>query len=260
MRAHLFALSLMLVAGCVTVNSANPNAEKAPPPPRAEPDLQEAARLNTDLGMNYARQGDLDVALDKFNRALEQNGSYAPAHSGIALVYSQRRETEKAETHFKRALQLKSDDPFTRNNFGVFLCSQQRYKEADKQFLEAAEIPGYREPERAYTNAGVCARRVPNLERAELFFREALKLRPEFPEALQQMASLLLERKDYLRARAFLQRYEKVGTPSAQTLWLGAKIEFALGDENAASEYARKLKAQFPESEESQSTQSPPAS
>ena len=251
----LAAWSLALGAtGCVTVNSTAPMIEKSEPAQRAEPNLQEAAKLNTDLGINYARAGNLDVAFDKFQRALSQDSTYAPAHAGIALVYSQRRETEKAEEHYEKALPLQPNDPVTRNNYGVFLCAQQRYKDADKMFVRAATSSNYREPDRAYTNAGVCARRVPDLEKAESYFREALKLRPESPEPLQQMASLCLERKDYERAKGFLKRYEKVGAPTAATLWLGAKIEFALGDENAAAEYARRLRTEFPDSEESLST------
>lgn len=254
MRNAMVAAVLALLMGCVTVNSTSPMIEKSEPAPRAEPNLQEAARLNTDLGVNYARAGNYDVALDKFERALSQDANHAPAHAGIAFVYAQRRENEKANQHYERALQLQPNDPITRNNYGVFLCSQQRYKDADKAFMRAATSSNYREPDRAYTNAGVCARRVPDLAKAEIYFQQALHLRPESPEALHQMASLYLERKEYVRAKSYLQRYEKVGAPTAATLWIGAKIEFALGDENAAAEYARRLRTEFPDSEESLST------
>jgi type IV pilus assembly protein PilF len=249
------ALGLAVAAtGCVTVNSTAPMIEKSEPATRAEPNLQEAARINTDLGLNYARTGNFDVAFDKFQRALSQDSTYAPAHAGIALIYSQRRQNDKAEQHYEKALQLQPNDPITRNNYGVFLCAQQRYEDAEKMFLKAATSPNYREPDNAYTNAGVCARRVPDLEKAENYFHEALRLRPESPEPLQQMASMCLERKDYERAKGYLKRYEKVGAPTAATLWMGAKIEFALGDENAAAEYARRLRTEFPDSEESLST------
>jgi len=251
MRLFVVLGLAVALAGCVTVNSPTPMVQKSEPAPRSEPNLSEAARINTDLGVNYARSGNLEVAFDKFQRALSQDPNYAPAHAGIAFVYSQRRENEKAEQHYDRALTLQPDDPITRNNYGVFLCAQKRYKDADKMFLRAATSPSYREPDRAYTNAGVCARRVPDLEKAETYFREALKLRPESPEPLQQLASLHFERGDYARAKAFLNRYEKVGAATAATLWLGAKIEFALGDESAAAEYARRLRSEFPDSEES---------
>lgn len=242
----LLWLCMLATAGCARVTTSEPAA----PPPRAPADMEEAARVNTELGVAYAREGQFDVAQEKLERALQQNANYAPAHSTLAIVYQQRRDPVKAEEHYRRALRLSPRDPHTRNNFGVFLCGQGRVDEAEALFLQAASDPDYREPEAAYTNAGVCARRVPDLDRAEKHFREALALQPKHAEALAQMASLYFDRKDYLRARAYLQRYEQVGPPTAVTLWIGAKVEFALGDELAASDYARRLKSQFPESEE----------
>lgn len=243
------------LAGCAATPqpASDGAAERAP-------DLHEAARINTDLGVAYARNGNFDLALDKLLRALQQNAQYAPAHSAIAYVYQERREADKADQHYQRALQLAPGDPGTLNNFGIFLCGQKRYVEAQKMFQRAANTPRYAQPEGAFTNAGVCARQVPDLVAAEALFREALKLRPEYPEALQQLASLYFEQKDYLRARAFLQRYEKVGAPTAATLWMGAKLEAALGDRAAAAVYAERLKAQFPESDESQNLSRTPAS
>jgi ATP-dependent protease ClpP protease subunit len=48
-----------------------------------------------------------------------------------------------------------------------------------------------------------------------------------------------------LQARAFLQRYTAVASPTASVLWLGYRIETALGDTSAAQEYGRRLKADF---------------
>lgn len=239
------AAGLLLAAACVTV------PEEGSLPPRAEPDLKEAAKLNTDLGIDYMRKGLLEAALDKLNRALSQNPDYALAQSSIAFVYAKRGDAAPAEAHYQRALDLEPDNASTRNNFGVFLCGQQRYQDADKLFLQAARNPKYDEPQKAWINAGVCARREPDLDKADAYFREALVLRAEDPEALAQMASLSIERKDYLRARAFLQRYEKVGPATAETLWIGATAEAALGDQGAAAVYATRLKTEFPESEES---------
>lgn len=257
------ALGLLLLAAAAGGCSSTPQTQsprEREPQQRAEPDLQEAARLNTELGVAYARQGQFDVALDKLSRALQQNPNYAPAHSAIAIVHAQRRDPVRAEEHYRRALRLQPHDPHTLNNFGVFLCEQQRMAEAENLFLQAAADRDYREPEAAYTNAGVCLRRVPDLDKAELHFRQALGVNPAYPEALAQLASLFYERRDYLRARAYLQRYEQVGPPTAATLWIGVKVEYALGDETAASQYARRLKSEFPDSEEHLNIAPQPAS
>lgn len=247
---------LLLISACTTTQDTAPGVI-----PRPQADFKEAARINTELGTAYTRNGDLDLALDKFNRALDQDPDLASAHAGVAFVYVRRGEPQRAEEHYLKALQLDSHDAATRNNFGVFLCGQNRDREADTLFQQAAGEPRYGEPEKAWTNAGVCARRAPDLDKAERYFRKALDIRPEFAEALAQMASLRAERGDYLHARAFLQRYEKVGPPSAPMLTLGAQIETALGDAAAAAEYDRRLKAQFPPgSEENLRTPTRPAS
>ena len=249
-------LLALVLGGCAS--SSQPAANTArPPEPRAEPDYEEAARINTELGMNYARAGNYDVALDKFQRALKQDDRYAPAHQGIAFIYVQRNDPQRADEHYRRAIRLDTNDAGTRNNYAVFLCGLKRFDEAEKLFNQAATNRDYRERHKAYSNAGVCARRIPDYAKAERYFLKALSLVPEYPEALQQLAGLFLEQRVYVSARAYLLRYEKVGPPTAATLWIGAKTEFALGDEQAAAEYARRLRESFPDSEESRSFTSP---
>jgi Tfp pilus assembly protein PilF len=44
-----------------------------------------------------------------------------------------------------------------------------------------------------------------------------------------------------------------VSAPGAESLWLGVRIETALGDSSAAGGYALKLKNNFPKSTEAES-------
>ena len=261
MKRHLLMLALTVwgsswVTACVT-DSSSSSQQAVTASERVEPDLDEAARINTELGMNYARAGNLDLALDKFKRALSQNESYAPAHQGIAYIYVLQKDPQRAEEHYRRALKLSPRNAPASSNYGIFLCGQERYEEAERHFLKAAENRDYRQRHTAYVNAGVCARRIPDLDKAERFFLLALDLSPRFPEALQQMAGLYLERRDYAQSKAFLKRYEQVGPPTPATLWIGAKVEFALGDEVQAAQYARRLRDQFPDSKESLSFTNP---
>ena len=241
MNAIRVAVLALLLSGCVTTE-IDPSGHG--------PDFKEAARLNTQLGVDYMRKGQLDLALEKLEKALKQDPDLAMAHSAIAFVYARKGDNDRAEEHYKEALSLNSDDPFTLNNFGVFLCGQGKNEKADKYFMKAIKAKDYATPEAAWANAGVCARRVPDLARAENDFREALKLNPQFPEALSQMAWLCLQKKDYLRARAFLQRYEAVSKPTAETLWIGVQTERQLGDMMAARSYEHRLKAEFPDADQ----------
>jgi type IV pilus assembly protein PilF len=213
-------------------------------------DLHEAARINTELGVDYMRRGDVQTALVKLKRAIGENPDYAPAHSAIAYVYAQRGEVDEAEKEYRKAISLAPDDPSVQNNFGVFLCAHGKPDEAQTYFAKAAANHDYATPAAAWSNAGSCALDQKQPDKAEDYFRMALKIDPQFPDALSQMAGLVYQQKDYLRARAFIQRYAAVATPTARTLWLSAMIEQALGNTADAHDYAVRLKQNFPNSDE----------
>jgi len=236
----LYAASL--TTACVTVR----------PPGGLQPskaNLPEAARDNTALGVGYLREGRLDLALEKLRRAVQEDPNYAPAHSTLAIAYAQRGDQQLAENEYRRALDL-GDDPAVRNNFGAFLCSIGKADEADRYFMQAANNRDYPTPEAAWANAGVCAHKTGNQARADADFREALRLNPNFADALQPLAVQAYADHDYLKADGYLQRYERSGPQTAQTLALGASIQHALGRADAARDYELKLIRNFPDSEE----------
>ena len=189
-------LAALLASGCVTTVD-NPEREEIP---------EEAAKLNVQLGANYLRQGKLDLAKEKLDKALSQDPSLATAHTYSALVYDQLGEAEDAETHYRRSLRLAPGDSATLNLYGAFLCRQDRATEAEEYFVKATADPLYRTPWAALTNAGVCLLRVPDQDRAEAYFRRALSTNPRYPDALWHMARLSYERKVYHHAGSALAR------------------------------------------------------
>src|SRR5690606_20377708 len=103
----------------------------------------------------------------------------------------------------------------------------------------AANNPRYATPAAALTNAGLCAKEAGEIERAEEFFRAALARNADFPDALSGLMELSYQQQNFLQARAFLQRYIDVRTPSAPVLWLCFNIEQELQDEVAAERCAK---------------------
>jgi type IV pilus assembly protein PilF len=244
MRTLLIAALLALCASCSS------DGTKA--------NLAEAARINAQLGSDYLRQGQVDLAREKLERALEEDDRYAPAHSTMALVLQRQGDMAGAEKHFRRALSLESDNPEMRNNFGVFLCAEGKALEAERYFTDAINDKRYQTPEVAWVNAGLCAKTY-DPAKAERDFRQALQINPNFSQALVQLAAVAFGQQDYLHARAFLERFEAVGQPAPDTLVLGARIERALGDEVAARKYEMRLRHDFPDSPEAAAAATPAA-
>lgn len=217
--------------------------------PGVEPDLEEAARINTQLGIEYLRKGEDTLALEKLKKALEQDDGQAMAHAVVAFLYQRRGEYDLADRHYRKSLSRNDEDPNTLNNYGAFLCARGEWRRAERMFLEATEIRSNTAPEDAWANAGTCLR-THEPKRAEDYLREALKINPRHSNALAQMAELTFQKKDYLRTRAFLQRYQAVARDTPQTLLLAARTERALGDQQAARGYERRLRKEFPEARE----------
>lgn len=211
-----------------------------------------AAEINMRLGLNYLQRGDYAVALEKLEKALKQNPNLPSAHNTIALLYQRLDENDKAESHFLEAVERDPDYSEAQNNFGAFLCAQGRYQAAEDRFLKATENPLYETPELAYENAGLCASRIPNAEKAESYFRKALQIEPTLSKSLLNMAELSYEQQKYLQARGYIQRYQSAANWTPQSLLMAIKTENKLNDQDAVSSYMLILRSRFPDSDELQ--------
>lgn len=239
---HRLPASVLLIAGALAVSACVSTGG-----PRGA-DAREAARANTELGAGYIRRGRNDAAREKLEKALTLDDRYAPAHSTYALLLARQGEDAGADNHFRQALRLAPEDPDIRNNYGAYLCARGRADAAVEQFARAAEVPGYVGRSTALTNAGLCLRDA-DPARAEGFLRRALEANPQNPTAMAQLAWVSYRQGEYMSARAFLSRYDRIADPSAEVLWLGAQTEAALGDHQAAAEYRNQLAAQYPDFE-----------
>lgn len=209
-----------------------------------------SAQVNAELGLRYMLQGQNEVALEKLNRALEQDPKSAIAHHYLAELYRRLGESKDADRHFRRAIALDENNSSVYNNYGVFLCNQKRYEEAEKQFLTVLQNPVYTGRAQTLENLGVCLRAAGNTTKAAEYFRKALQADAKSPIALLGMAELNHGAGNSLSARAYLQRYNEVGPHTPESLWLGVRVERALGNKGAAGSYGLLLKNRFPDSEE----------
>lgn len=231
------ALSVLLLAAALAAPAAHAQ----------EVDRKKAAEVNAELAITYMKQGNLAAARDKIDRALEQNPRTAQTQMIAGFVYDRLGEDRKAQQHFEQAVKLGGkDNPDVLNNAGAFQCRKGDRRRGEELFLQAAVSPLYRTPEVAYLNAGSCARADGRPKDAEQYFRQALARKPNLPAALLQLADLQFASGNALQARAFLERYHDETRASAESLWLGYRIERSLGDEAAAAEFGRRLKTEFP--------------
>jgi type IV pilus assembly protein PilF len=132
------------------------------------------------------------------------------------------------------------------------LCRTGKSQAGEKLFVEVAHSPLYQTPEVALVNAGVCVRSTGDLVDAEKYFNQALTIRPNLPEAMLQLGNIAFDRGDAAQARDLVQRYLAVNPAVPEVLWLGVRAERKLGDSTSAAAYARRVQAEFPNSDQAQ--------
>ena len=171
-------------------------------------------------------------------------------------LYSRERIVQsaikKAKQYFTKAVNLSPKDPEIRNNYGSFLCDTGQAQAAIAQFTASINDPLHSTPEFAYTNAGICLRKIGDDTKAEEYFRNALRKKSAFPSALLEMAGLYSDRKKYPRAQAFMSRYESVGKSTPKALELCTIINQKMDDIAKSESCKSALLRIFPESAEAQ--------
>ncbi|MDX1569560.1 MAG: type IV pilus biogenesis/stability protein PilW [Xanthomonadales bacterium] len=207
----------------------------------------DAADTNIKLTVGYLEQGRLELALEKIQRALTLNANSAEANTVAGVVYEQIGDMDNAEYHYRRAVELDGDTGQMLNNYGAFLCKRDQYEKGIRHLEKAVQDPFYSTPAAAMTNAGHCAERMGQQQRAEAYYRQALDVDATYPDALFRMSRLLFCRQEAFRARAFLQRYESEAPVTIETLRLGTAIETALNNPETAAEYSRELRRLYPD-------------
>ena len=243
MRFLMALIFAIFIGGCASQQAEDPYDES---------DTRKAVESNTSLGLEYMNRGQYEVALGKLKKAIREDPDYAPAHTVLAVLYERIGEQDLAGKHYKLAYEAAPKDGDVNNNYGAYLCKTGKAEKATQHFLMALNDPFYTTPAIALTNAGSCALRNGDFNQADSFLRRALKIEPDLPDALLNMARLSYEQKKYLTARAFMQRYEAATNHVPETLLLAYRIETDSNNHKAAVKYKLILESNFPESDETE--------
>ena len=94
----LVAVAVLLVSsGCVSTTSG---------PPKSEPNTDDAADLNYQLGARYYRNGEYDLARDRLLLAVELDPDNAIAWSTLGLAYEALGNVRLAEEAYDKAVRV----------------------------------------------------------------------------------------------------------------------------------------------------------
>jgi type IV pilus assembly protein PilF len=250
MACGAFAFFLVL-GGCASSGGTSASESTADlVTPSDEPDARRRARIRLELASNYFEMGQTAVALDEVKQSIASDATYADAYSLRGLIYLRLNDFAQAEESFRRAQALRPGDSNLLHNFGWLLCQQKKYAEADQQFARALNNPGYVARSKTLMARGLCQVGAGQYVEAEQSLIKAYELDAANPVVGYHLSALLLRRNELSRAQFYIRRINNSEFANSESLWLGIKVERALGDIVASRQLADQLRKRFPDSRE----------
>ena len=245
-KTFVFIGAMIVLSGCVTQSYENDNST---PVVQNEANNNEIAMTRISLGLGYLKMGNTVQAKLNLEKAKRFAPNLVQVYTAFAHYYGTVNEPELAINAYQKALSLNPKDADTLNNFGVFLCKQQQFDEAEKQILKAIAVPSYILVAKSYENIALCQLKAKRFVKAELYLKKAIEHNPSSGSSLLHMVQLQYAKSEFIDAEQFLKRYEKATRRFSPTaLALAFKVYSKLRNKITAKNYASMLVKMFPNS------------
>lgn len=237
------------LVGCTTsqVNSVVPQNNSSPSISSSPvADSHRRAQIRLELAANYFQAGRLDVATEEVGQALAANPNYADAYGLLGLILMQNRDWAKADVAMRKAIDLNPQDGNQIHNYGWLLCQQKNFEAAQQWFDKALQQPAYREQAKTLLAKGMCYQQAGQLDQAYQAMFKAYEMDIGNPSTAYNLANLLWEKGDAQKAQFYIRRLNNTQQASAESLWLGIKIDRSLREDIGVRQLADQLQRRFP--------------
>ncbi len=244
----LGALAL-IISGCAS--SSQPAAPGSDLLTESDETLaRKRARIRLELAVGYYNNGQTTIALDELKQSIAADPTLLEAHNLRGLIYMRLNDASLAEESFRKALQINPQASSVQHNLGWLLCQQGRMAESSRQFLAAISEPSYVDKAKSWMAMGVCQAKAGQRMEAEASLQRAYELDAGSPVTGYNLALVLFQRGEYVRAQFYIRRINNGDLANAESLWLGIKVERALGNRDAVAQLGAQLSKRFPQSKE----------
>jgi tetratricopeptide (TPR) repeat protein len=190
---------------------------------------------NTDIILLLARvsmsQNYFEDAIPLLESGLKIAPQRADLHAALGESYFKSEKTEKAIAEFQKLIELEP----SAQSYAFTGISYRRLGRFDKA-REYFEAGLKRDPHNAFClfNIGYIEERQGRTARAEELFQQALRAKPDFSEALLELADLRIAGKRFEEAAVLLRKYVKVSREPASGYYKLAMVEKSLHQSEAS--------------------------
>lgn len=214
---------------------------------------RELAQTRALLAIEYMKFGNMRVALENAEQAIAFDPAYQDAYLAKALIYMQLGVSAEAEKAFLQALKIDPANPEVNNNYGLYLCGNNRFDEAQARFDRALSDPFYATPQSAMINRAQCFVRMGQNDRANEWLLAALRRSPNDAQALRELFSLAVQNRNAALAGMYFDRLKlDENRMQAADLWLVIRFARLKQDRSLELRLAALLKKKYPDTREAQ--------
>ncbi|AGX87929.1 type IV pilus biogenesis/stability protein PilW [Candidatus Symbiobacter mobilis] len=238
----------LLLWGCGATPQASRTGLTASGTIAQDSEARKRARIRLELAVAYFQQGKTDIALDELRQVLAVDPAFPEAHNLRGLIAMRLREFPTAEESFLKALSLRPGDANVLHNLGWLECQRAAYPQSFRYFGRALATPGYQERGKTWMTQGLCQISAGQHKEAESSLLHAYEFDATNPIVGYNLAHVLYLRKEYARAQFYIRRLNNSDWASAESLWLGIKIDKLLADDDAVAQLAQQLEKRFSQS------------
>ena len=212
-----------------------PDPDKIHRGPEARQKRREAA-IHNNRGLAYRDEGNYELAIEAFTKAIKLNPDFAKAYTNRAVAYQCKGLFDHAIADHTKALELKSNLAEAYNNRGAAYGEQGDYDRAIADHTKAIELnPNHPE---AYNNRGVAYYKKSDYNRAIADYTQAIQLKPSFVDKVYYNRA---------KARLHLQEWESTKLDLTVAVAMGIDILHEFNKDYAnVLDFERRNKVKLP--------------
>jgi len=239
----------LLTAACAPTTVASKGGEDAYTASDTPP-LRKRAANRLQLAALYFQDDKARFAMDEVKQAIAIDPEWYEPYWMRGLIQMQLNDLPAAEVSYRKALSINPDSADLKHNYAVLLCKMQRYGEGLALFNVVLATPTYTQRVKTLAERGACQLANKQIPQAEASYMQAVELEPTNPVVSFKLAQLLYGDKDDKRAQFYVRTINNSDKATAESLWLGIRIEHRLGNVESMEQLGAQLRKRFAESRE----------
>ncbi|NRA60384.1 MAG: type IV pilus biogenesis/stability protein PilW [Psychrobium sp.] len=214
---------------------------------------KEAAMARLKLALEYLRHGRTAQAKLNLDRAAATNSAIDGIDSSYAYYYQHVGDIDMADKSYRKALNSFPNNYNTRNNYGAFLCDNQRFVAAQRQFDLVLNTPSNAQVANSLENSGLCALRDNDWPLARKQLNAVIGYEKNRVRSILGLVKAEMELGNYPQSVLHLTNYKKVYVVTQQSLWLDVKLAHRLGNDDVVRKLGGDLVNKYPNSQAAKS-------